>query len=183
MSGDSCILIEEPLLGKWRGVAAKNRLLHDAARAHFKGLADMSAVAAVTLGSFGGVANVLLGVSELPSASAARSLNLSQVVLGVTGVASAAIIATSKQLGWEQKHQRHEESAARYGDAVRMINSEATLARLNNSAYASRGEFIKVMKGVMDSIENLAPPIPGFVEARLGKKGSHISDSRRATME
>ena len=98
------------------------------------------------------------------------------MVLGVTGLVSAGIMSASKQLGWETKHQLiHEEYTARYSEVVRMINSEETLMRLNDSSYASRGDFIKAVQNELDRIEDHAPPIPGFLETKLGVKSSHTN--------
>jgi len=45
--------------------------------------------------------------------------------------------------------------------------------RLNDSTYASRGDFIKQVQAELDRIEDHAPPIPGFLEERLGVKSVH----------
>ena len=166
------IEIQEPLLLKWRGIARSNKRLHEAARSHFKSLADSSTISAVVLGSAGGLMNILLGVIDTQYDTA---INIGQVVLGVTGLISAGIMSTSKQLGWETKHQMHEEYTARYSEVVRMINSEETLSRLNDSSYASRGDFIKAVQNELDRIEDHAPPIPGFLEEKLGVKSSHTN--------
>ena len=166
------IEIQEPLLLKWRGIARSNKRLHEAARAHFKAYADTSLISAVVLGSAGGLMNILLGVIDTDFDMA---INLGQVVLGVTGLVSAGIMSASKQLGWETKHQLHEEYTARYSEVVRMINSEETLTRLNDSSYASRGDFIKAVQNELDRIEDHAPPIPGFLEKKLGLKSSHTN--------
>ena len=164
------IEIKEPLLYKWRGVARDNKRLHGAARSYYKSLADTSIISAVVLGSTGGLMNILLGVID-PKLEAA--INIGQIALGVTGLVSAGIVSVSNQLGWTQKHQLHEEYTARFSEVVRMINSEETLFHLNDSSYASRGDFIRTVKAELDRIEDHAPPIPGFLEEKLGVKSVH----------
>lgn len=164
------IEIREPLLFKWRAIARSNKRLHEAARGYYKNLADYSIVSAVALGSAGGLLNILLGVIDTELEPV---INIGQVVLGATALLSAGIVSVSNQLAWPQKHQLHEEYTARYSEVVRMINSEETLSRLNDSSYASRGDFIRVVQTELDRIEDHAPPIPGFLEERLGLKSAH----------
>jgi hypothetical protein len=108
-------------------------------------------------------------------------VNVSQVVLGFASVASAAIISTAKQLGWETKAQKHGEYASHYGELARLINSERTLALLNDSSFASAGDLIKKVQAELDKIEENAPPVPGFIEKRIGASeslGSAIAGSQ-----
>ena len=164
--------IREPILLKWRSVAKSNKRLHEAARAYYKGLADSSMLSAVVLGSMGGALNIVLGLIE-PDFHVA--INIGQVVLGVSGLVSAGIVSTAKQLGWESKHQLHEEYTARYSEVVRMINTEEALMRLHDSSFASMADFIKTVQNELNRIEDHAPPIPGFLETKLGIKSSHTN--------
>ena len=162
--------IEEPLLTRWRDTARRNKTLHEAARSYYKSLADNSLVSAVSLGMVGGILNICLGIVDNRYQSV---INVGQVVPGSTSIVSAGIISICNQLGWPQKHQLHEEYSARYGDVCRMINSEEILMTLNDSTYASRGDFIRTVKAELDRIEDHAPPIPGFLEEKLGVKSVH----------
>ena len=159
------IEISEPLLFKWRVLARDNKRLHEEARAYYKNLADSSTIAAVVLGSTGGLMNILLGVIDTQFS---ETINIGQVVLGVTGLISAGIVSLANQLGWHQKHQLHEEYTSRYSEVVRMINSEETLFRLEDSTFASRADFIKVIQAELDRIEDHAPPIPGAIQNKMG---------------
>ena len=151
--------IEEPLLLKWRASASKQQRLHDQARAHYKGMADTAAIAAIGLASVGGLMNIFLGLLE----SNHQAINIAQIAIGATGVVSAGVMSTSNQLSWPQKAQNHEEYSARYSELVRMINTEEILVKLNTSSYASRGDFIKALKAEFDRIEDSSPPVPGFL--------------------
>ena len=165
-SGSESIEINEPLLKKWRNIARTNKRLHEASRAYFKNLADNSVISAVILGSTGGLMNILLGIIDDTRFDTA--INIGQVALGVTSLVSAGIMSVSKQLGWETKHQLHEEYTARYGEISRMISTEATLTRLQDSSFASTADFIKVVSAEINRVEDHAPPIPGFIEAKYG---------------
>ena len=160
-SASESIEVQEPLLKKWRNIARTNTRLHAEARAYYKNLADSSLVSAVVIGSTGGLMNIFLGVVDDTQFDTA--VNVGQVVLGVTGLLSAGIMSLSKQLGWETKHQLHEEYAARYGEISRMISTEVTLTRLQDSSFASMAEFIKTVSAEINRVEDHAPPIPGFL--------------------
>lgn len=163
--------IEEPLFTKWRDIARSNKRLHEASRAHYKRLADTSAIASIVLGIVGGLLNVVLGVIDTPLV-AGSAVNIGQIVLGATGLVSTGILSVSKQLGWEQKHHLHEEYTARYSELARMINSESVLIRYRDGTYASVGDLIRALKSELDRIEDHAPPIPGFLEVKLGLKST-----------
>ena len=167
MEEHASIDVEEPLLARWRNTARQNKRLHEAARSYYKNLSDNSLVSAVSLGVVGGILNICLGIVDNRYQSV---INIGQVVLGGTGLISAGIISICNQLGWPQKHQLHEEYSARYGELCRMINSEEILVRMHDSTYASKGDFIRTVKAELDRIEDHAPPIPGFLEGKLGLK-------------
>lgn len=167
--------VSEPLLREWGEIARLNKALHEAASAHFSGRSDVSLISAVLLGSAGGLVNILLGAV---SAQNGPVVNVSQVVLGCASVMSAAIISTSKQLGWDSKAHKHAEYAAQYGELARMINSERTLAVLNDSSFASAGDLIKKIQADLDRIEESAPAVPGFIERKLGERSLGGSSTR-----
>ena len=160
-SGSESVEIREPLLKKWRDIARTNTRLHAEARAYYKNLADTSLVSAIVLGSTGGLMNIFLGIMDDTRFGAV--VNLGQVGLGLTSLVSAGIVSLSKQLGWETKHQQHEEFSARYGEISRMISTEVTLTRLQDSTFASMADFIKVVSAEINRVEDHAPPIPGFL--------------------
>jgi hypothetical protein len=83
-------------------------------------------------------------------------------------VAFAAIMSVSKQLGWDSRANTHAEYAGHYSELARLITSERALARLNDSTFARVGELIKKVQAELDRIEDGAPPIPEFIEKRLG---------------
>lgn len=163
------IEVSEPLLREWGSIARHNKALHEAARAHYSGRSDASLITAVVLGSAGGLINILLGAVS-PEYSAGAAVNVSQVALGFASVVSAAIISASKQLGWETKAHQHGEYASHYGELARLINSERTLAIMNDSTFASVGDLIKKVQAELDKIEESAPPVPGFIEKRIGER-------------
>ncbi len=171
--------VAEPLLSEWGRIARHNKSLHEAASAHFSGRSDFGLITAVVLGSAGGLINILIGAAGPELGGAAAVVNISQVALGCASVLSAAIISAAKQLGWESKAHKHGEYACHYGELARLINSERTLAILNDSSFASVGDLIKKVQADLDKIEEGAPPIPGFIEKKLGEKtNGSLSASR-----
>lgn len=165
------ISIEEPLLVKWKSIARSSKRLHDAARSHLKKKADGSFLAALILGSGSAVVNMVLGVLDT-TMQGGIVVNFAQIVLGACGVVSAGIMSTSKHMAWDTKASLHEQYAGRYSEIVRMINTEATLERLNDSSFASQAEFIKALQAELDRIEDGAPPIPSCIEEKVGLKSA-----------
>ena len=157
------------LLGEWMSLARQSKRLHEAAATHFSGRSDAGLVTAVVLGSAGGLLNILLGAVSSEYGGGA-AVNISQVALGCVSVLSAAIMSLSKQLGWETRARTHAEYASHYGELARLISSERTLSKLNDSSFASVGDLIKKVQADLDKIEENAPPIPGFIEKRLGPR-------------
>ena len=117
------------------------------------------------MGSAGALINILIGAVSTDYGA----LNISQVALGFVSVGSAALISVSKQFGWEAKAFLHAEYAANYAELARLISSERTLSRLNDSSFSTPGDLIKRVHAELDRFEASAPPIPAFIEARLGK--------------
>lgn len=164
--------VAEPLLSEWGRIARHNKALHEAASAHFSGRSDAGLITAVVLGSAGGLINILIGAAGPELGGAAAAVNISQVALGCASVVSAAIVSAAKQLGWESKAHKHGEYACHYGELSRLINSERTLAILNDSSFASVGDLIKKVQADLDKIEEGAPPIPGFIAKKMGEKAT-----------
>ncbi len=121
----------------------------------------------MVLGSSGGLIYILLGAVSAEYGGGAI-MNGCQVALGCASVAYAAIVSVSKQLGWDSRANTHAEYAEHYCELARLITSERALARLNDSTFGSVGELIKKVQADLDRIEDGAPPIPDFIEKRLG---------------
>ena len=77
-------------------------------------------------------------------------------------------MSVSKQLGWDSWANTHADYAGHYSELVQLITSERALARLDDLTFASIGELIKKVQAELDRIEGGAPPIPEFIEKRLG---------------
>jgi hypothetical protein len=74
------------------------------------------------------------------------------------------VAAVNRGLEWENKSERHNNFASRYGEVVRDINTECTLRHLHDAEYASEGDFIRHMGTEMNRLEENAPNIPGCIE-------------------
>ena len=95
----------EQLLSGWMVLAWRNKALPEAAKAHFSSWSDTGLITAVVMGSAGGLVNILLGSTSGTGAV----INESQIALGIVSVFSAAIMSSSKQLGWESLAHTHAE--------------------------------------------------------------------------
>jgi len=151
----------QTLLNEWMHFARRNKELHEAARVHYAWLSDAGLVTAVVLGSAGGLINILLG-SVSAEYGAGATLNISQVALGFISVVSAAIISAAKQVRWEKLTHLNGETAMHYAELARMIKSERTLARIDDSGAASIGDLIKKVQTELNRFEESAPAVPGF---------------------
>lgn len=160
------ITIANPVLRKWRAHAELSKSSHDLAANHYKKKSERALVVTVFLGSTIGLMNIVLGALGAQTQSKLRAqamVFLAQIVLGAFGLLSTAIASLSQQLGWPQKHKQHEQYSARYGEVVRMINTQQTLFDLNESTYCSEGEFIKQLQAELDRIAEHAPSIPPVI--------------------
>jgi hypothetical protein len=129
--------------------------------------ADPTRASLVVLGSAGGLIHILLGAIN---AKYGGVINGNQVALGCVSVASTTIMSVSKQLGWDSRAHTHADYAGHYSELARLITSERALARLIDSTFASIGGLIKKAQVELDCIEDGAPPIPDFIEKRLGAR-------------
>jgi len=103
----------ENLLSEWMCLAKQNKKLHEASAAYYKKFADTSILTAIVLGSTGSILNIVLGSLD-PFSSVL--INVSQIMLGATGLISTAIIGASKQLELEANTLHHLEHASKYGE-------------------------------------------------------------------
>ena len=157
----------ETSLNEWMALARHNKKLHEASAAYYKTFADTSMLAAVVLGSSGGILNIVLGAIDPLSFVL---VNVAQIVLGSLGLISTAIITASKQLELEANTLHHLEHASKYSELHRTIRSELVLIRMNDSSFASKTDFLKTIQHELDRIEENAPAIPSHIELKLGAK-------------
>jgi hypothetical protein len=114
------------------------------------------------LGSADGLINILMG-AESAEYGGGAAVNKSQVAVGCVSTLSAAIIYVSKQLGWETRAHTYAVYASHYGELARLISSEPTLSKVNDSLFASVGDLIKNVSAELDRIKDGATPIPEFM--------------------
>ncbi len=128
-------------LHEWMSLARHSKRLHEAVATDFTARSDAGLVTAVVLGSAGELINILLGAVSAEYGSGA-AINVSQVAFDCISVVYATIVSLSKQLGWESQTHMHAEYASHHGELARLISSERTLSTMNDSSYASIGDFM-----------------------------------------
>jgi hypothetical protein len=94
-------------------------------------------------------------------------VNISQIVLGLTGLSATAIMTLSKQLELVANAINHADCASTYSELHRQIRAELVLLRMNDSSYASPTEFVKTC-AELNRIEESAPDIPERISKRVG---------------
>ena len=111
--------------------------------------------------------NVVLGVIQ---PAHLVIVNISQIVLGLTGLSASVIMTLSKQLELDANAIRHSEYTSKYSELHRQIRSELVLLRMNDSSYASSTYFLKTCAAELNRIEESAPLVPDHVSKRVGAK-------------
>ncbi len=81
---------------------------------------------------------------------------------------STAIITISKQLKLEELVIKHQEYSARFDDLHRVIQAELVLLSMNDSSYASREDFLKIIENELSKIQE-APSPPSFIAKKYEK--------------
>ena len=154
-------------LTEWMLMCRHRKRLHNEAYKYYKMYTDTSILSAIILGSTSAILNIGLGAIEPISFVA---VNIAQISLGgAVGLTSTAIITASKQLEFEKNALEHLEHAGKYSE-IHMIQAELVLLRMNDSSFASNTDFMKAIQHEIDRIEESAPSIPGFIEAKIGLK-------------
>ncbi len=168
------MLSPEALLNEWMVMARHNRRVHDEAASYFRKLADASMFSSVVLGSTSSLLNIVLG-SIHPAHLVI--VNISQIVLGLTGLSATMIMTLSKQLELDANAINHAEYASKYRELHRLIRAELVLLRMNDSSYASPAEFLKTCAAELNRIEESAPGIPEHISKRVGPKCCSLAPS------
>ena len=157
----------DALLNEWMVLARHNRRVHDEAASYFRKWADASMISSIVLGSASSLLNVVLGAIQ---PAHLVIVNLSQIVLGLTGLSATVIMTLSKQLELDANAINHAEYALKYSELHRLIRSELVLIHCQDSSYASSTDFLKTCAAELNRIEESAPAIPGHVSKRVGAK-------------
>jgi len=148
-------------------LARHNRRDHNEAASYFRKWVDASVLSSIVLGSTGSLLNVILG-SIHPAHLVI--VNLSQIVLGLTGLSSTVLVTLSKQLELDSNAINHSEYASKFSELHRQIRAELVLLRMNDSSHASSTDFLKTCAAELNRIEESAPPNPEHISKRVGAK-------------
>ena len=155
------------MLNEWMVLARHNKKVHDEAASYFRKWADASMISSIILGSTSSLLNVVLGAIH---PAHLVIVNISQIVLGLTGLSATMIVTISKQLELDANAINHSEYALKYSELHRLIRAELVLLRMNDSSYASSTDFLKTCAAELNRIEESAPSVPEQVSKRLGAK-------------
>jgi len=98
----------EGLINEWMVLARHNRRVHDEAESYFRKWADESMISSIVLGSTSSLLNVVLGAIH---PAHLVIVNLSQIILGLTGLGATVIMTLSKQLELDSNAINHSEYA------------------------------------------------------------------------
>ena len=157
----------DALLNEWMVLARHNRRVHDEAASYFRKWADASMISSIVLGSTSSLLNVVLGAIN---PAHLVIVNISQIVLGLTGLSATVIMTLSKQLELDANAINHAEYALKYSELHRLIRSELVLIHCQDSSYASSTDFLKTCAAELNRIEESAPAIPELISKRVGAK-------------
>jgi len=124
-------------------------------------------ISSIVLGSTSSLLNVVLGVIQ---PAHLVIVNISHVVLRLTGLSASVIMTLSKQLELDANAIHHSEYASKCSELHRQIRAELVLFRMNDSSYASSTDFLKTCEAELNRIEESAPPIPEHISKRVGAK-------------
>ena len=157
----------EALLNEWMVLARHNRRVHDEAASYFRKWAEASMISSIVLGSTSSLLNVVLGAIN---PAHLVIVNISQIVLGLTGLSATVIMTLSKQLELDANAIHHNECASKYNELHRLIRAELVLIHCQDSSYASSTDFLRTCAAELNRIEESAPPVPDHVSKRVGAK-------------
>ena len=93
----------------------------------------------IILSTAGGGLNILLGSVD------SLAFVFAQIGLGVVVLTITAIITISKQLKLDELVIKHKEYSAKFDDLHRVIQAALVLLRMNDTSYASREDFLKII--------------------------------------
>ncbi len=124
-------------------------------------------IMSVITGTTSSVINIVLGVLGLVQLIV---VNLSQIILGLTGLGATVIMTISKQLDLDALRILHGEYASKYNELHRQIRSELVLLRMNDSSFVSSADFLKQCAAELHRIEENVPAIPEHVIKRVDMK-------------
>ncbi len=138
-------------------LARHNRRVHDEAASYFRKWSDASMISSIVLGSTSSLLNVVLGAIQ---PTQLVIVNMSQIVLGFTGLSATVIMILSKQLELDSNVIKHAKYASKYSEFNRQIRAELAMLRMNDSSYAITTKFLKTCAAELNRIEESAPGIP-----------------------
>ena len=101
----------EALLNEWMVLARHNKRVHEEASSYFRKWADVSMISSIVMGSTSSLLNIVLGAIEPVNLVV---VNLSQIMLGITGLGATVIMMLSKQLELDANAIHHSEYVMRY---------------------------------------------------------------------
>jgi hypothetical protein len=148
-------------------LAMHNKRVHGAALTYYMKWDDTFLIMRVITGTTSSILNIVLGVLEPVHLVV---VNLSQILLGLTGLGATVIMTIRKQLELDALGILLAEYSSRYSELHRQIRSELVLLRINDSSFASSTDFLKQCAAELNWIEESAPAIPGHVVKRVGAK-------------
>jgi hypothetical protein len=157
----------EALLTEWMMLARHNKRVHEAASLYLRKWADTSMILSVITGTTSSILNIVLGVLDPVQLVV---VNLSHIVLGLTGLGATVIMTISKQLDLDALGILHAEYSPKYSELHRQIRAELVLLRMNDSTFASSIDFLKQCAAELNRIEKSAPAIPEHVQKKVGAK-------------
>ncbi len=151
------------LLAEWMHLAKDSKNMHEEAANFSKMWADTCMLTGIILSSAGGGLNIILGSVD------PLAFVFAQIGLGVVVLTSTAIITISKELKLEELVIKHQEYSARFDDLHRVIQAELVLLRMNDSSYASREDFLKIIENELRKIQDAAPSPPSCIAKKFEK--------------
>jgi len=160
---------------EWMFLAKDSTNIHEEAANFYKMWADSCMLTSIILSTAGGSLNIILGSVD-PLVFVFAHIGLGAVVL-----TSTALLTISKQLKLDELVIKHQEYSARFEDLHRVIQDESVLLTMNDSSYANREDFLKIIENELrkSKMRHLARPDLLLNGSRNQATFSHFVIGRR----
>lgn len=148
------------MLDEWRSIARTYNCLHTRAHRYYQRMEHLLVWPVIVLSTASGALS-LSGTSFV--ACDKPALNL---VVGIMGLATAAVSSVHKLLGYGELAGAHKQSADSFNKLSREIAVGILLADSEQRVYANLGEFIKDCADRFNHIVDMSPAVPSHLLAK-----------------
>lgn len=161
------------LLQEWHQFCERRTIVHGKSQNHYKFWGNLLSIFSILLSTVGGASNIGTSGNNL------ENDKITPIVFGALSLVSGTLMTIHRYFNFNQLERDHGFYSSEYAKIKNDIHMQLYIHQCSNKTYVNLVEFVKTIKGSIDSMTDRAPGVPSLIINKFEKNEKKYKSDMR----